>query len=63
VVAFVVFDHQDTLPQKEAKRAAAKERREMKVKAPHPAAQIESGDFVIFLSMVTTQTSPSLEAP
>jgi hypothetical protein len=54
VVAFVVFDHQDTLPQKAAKRAAAKERREMKVKAPHPAAQIESDENSETMMMMAT---------
>ena len=54
VVPFVVFDHQDTLPQKEAKRAAAKERREMKVKAPHPAAQIESDENSETMMMMAT---------
>ena len=54
VVAFVVFDHQDTLPQKAAKRAAAKERREMKVKAPHLAAQIESDENSETMMMMAT---------
>ena len=54
VVAFAVFDHQDTLPLKEAKRAAAKERREMKVKAPHPAAQIESDENSETMMMMAT---------